>query len=397
MPTHTEPQQIDDLVTAKRRLILRDTLTFLGLALVTVVLFMVTLFLFRSFAAHRDELAKRWAGRGEAALNAGKPEQAIAALRTALAYAPGERSDELLLARALGDAGHTEESYNYFTGLWDTQPGDGFINLELARLAVKRNNRQSAVHFYRAAIYGTWEGDGVVRRRAVRFELARYLIGRREFGIARTELLIAGGNSPPDAALDVTLGGLLQQADAPTDALAYYQKAISAKPDDLIALQDAGQVAYALGDFLKARRLLERALRAHPAAGESQQRETIVNLLQNCQRILDLEPLQKFSPAERASRILTARLIAKKRFAACSAPFVATGGLPPSLLALNAQWIGPGAEANRARLVADAGLQDATVQLIYDTERTTSQVCGPPTGDDALLLKLAQLPEAATQ
>jgi hypothetical protein len=64
---------------------------------------------------------------------------------------------ELLLAQALGDAGHTEESYNYFLGLWETQPGSGFINLRLARLAAKKNDMQAAINYYRAAIYGIFE------------------------------------------------------------------------------------------------------------------------------------------------------------------------------------------------------------------------------------------------
>src|ERR1700720_2749466 len=93
--------------SAKRRLILRDGLTFLSLALITAVLFAVTSFLFHSFATHRTELAQRWAARGQAAIASSRPDQAIVALHTALSYAPGERYYELLLAQALGDAGHT--------------------------------------------------------------------------------------------------------------------------------------------------------------------------------------------------------------------------------------------------------------------------------------------------
>ena len=149
-------------------------------------------------------IARSWPNAGRlvdrAAIASGHPDQAIVALRTALSYAPGERSYELLLAQALGDAGHTEEAYNYFLGLWETQPGDGFINLRLARLAAKKNDMQAAINYYRAAIYGTWEGDGIVRRREVRLELSRYLIAHHDLSSARTELLIAGGNAPDDLA-----------------------------------------------------------------------------------------------------------------------------------------------------------------------------------------------------
>jgi Tfp pilus assembly protein PilF len=222
MTTETE-----DLTIAKRRLILRDSLSILSLLLGTAVLFAATLFLFRSFTAHRAVLAQRWSDRGRAALQGSRPEDAIADLRTALSYAPGTRAYELLLAEALGEAGHSDESFNYFLSLWDAEPGNGFVNLELARLAAKRNDRRAAVNYYRAAIYGTWEGDGVERRAGVRLELARYLIATGDLPAARMELLIAGGNAPDNYDRDVALAGLLQQAQDPGDAQTFSQKAIA--------------------------------------------------------------------------------------------------------------------------------------------------------------------------
>jgi len=218
---------------------LRDSLAILSLTLITAVLFAVTLFLFRSFSAHRADLAQHWAERGKAALGAGQPDEAVTALRTALTYAqegtPSTRESELLLAEALGETGRpaeSEESYQYFMSLWEVEPGNGQINLELARLARKRGDKQSAVNFYRAAIYGTWEGDGAVRRGAVRLELAQYLIAENELAAARMELLIAGGNAPDDYGRDMEIGGLLEQAQDANDALMYYQRAEKARRHD---------------------------------------------------------------------------------------------------------------------------------------------------------------------
>ena len=149
-PELESPEQTSAVII-KRRLILRDSLAFLSLTAVTIALFAVTLFLFRSFAAHRTELGKRWSDRGRAALRQNQPEQAIDSLRTALSYSPGERAYELLLAEALADAGHTEEAYNYFSGLWDAEPGSGFINLQLARLAAEKKEQAAAINFYRAS------------------------------------------------------------------------------------------------------------------------------------------------------------------------------------------------------------------------------------------------------
>jgi hypothetical protein len=37
------------------------------------------------------------------------------------------------------------------------------------------------------------------------------------------------------------------------------------------------------------------------------------------------------------------------------------------------------------------------MQLVYQTEQLTSQHCGTPNGNDALLLKIANAPEAVEQ
>ena len=85
----------EELALTKRQLIVRDSLAFLTLVLITAALFAITLFLFRSFTAHRADLARQWSERGQAALAQGKAEQAVAAFRTALTYAPGDHADEL--------------------------------------------------------------------------------------------------------------------------------------------------------------------------------------------------------------------------------------------------------------------------------------------------------------
>jgi tetratricopeptide (TPR) repeat protein len=389
------PAEIENEWSAKRKLILRDALTFLSLALITAVLFAVTSFLFHSFAAHRAELAQRWAARGQAAIASGHPDQAIVALRTALSYAPGERSYELLLAQALGDAGHTEESYNYFLGLWETQPGNGFINLRLARLAAKKNDMQSAINYYRAAIYGTWEGDGPIRRRDVRLELARYLIAHHELSSARTELLVAGGNAPDDVGLALTIGQLLEQANAPYDALNYYQKVLSRNPNDQQALEAAGRLEYGFGHFEEAHRLLERAEHEHvPSAPDQVWPADLQAMLDTSKRIVSIEPSKKLAETERVARILRATYLAKKRFDSCSAQLSATNAPSSPLQTLSARWTGEEATLNRAALLNHRSKQEAVMKLVYDTETLTSQVCGAPSGDDALLLLLAKSPKA---
>lgn len=379
---------------AKRRLFLRDSLTFLVLTLLTGVLFLITLFLFRSFSAHREQLAVRWSGRGKAAIDAGKPDQAMVALRTALSYAPGTRSYELLLAQALADAGHMDEASNYFMNLWVTQPGDGFINLELARLSAKRNDPPNAIKYYRASIYGTWEGDGVVRRREVRLELARYLIAQKYTNAARIELLIAAGNSPSDPSLNITLAGLLVQTGDVADGFTYYKKALQRDPKNQAALQGAGRTAYALGNFAEAHSLLERAIESKVSSEKLNVSDDLAAMLDSSKRILELDPSGKLRPAERVRRILADSVISKKRFDGCLAKLGAVNALPPALQELKSRWADSNATMSRSVLLRSLTRQDTAVQLIFDTELQTSQFCGAPEGDDALLLLLAKSPEA---
>ena len=369
---------------SRRKLIFRDSVTFLSLTMITVLLFIMTLFLFRSFMAHRVELAKRWSDRGQAALSESKPEQAIAAYRTALSYAPGEHAYELKLAQALGDAGRTEESYNYFMGLWETEPGNGFINLQLARLASKKREVQDAINFYRASIYGTWEGDGVQRRRDVRLELAQYLISQHDVAAARTDLLVAGGNAPDTPEIDTTLAKMLEQTGDDADALSYYRKAIALDPKNWTALNGAAKLTYAMGEFDTAHALLERSVRDHKDDAGT------VALLARTEQLLLLMPSEGLSKREKVDRILADLAIAKKRLSDCTSQ--QSAALPAGLQVLSGRWSNAAGVANKAALLADVDKQTAAVQLTYDTELEleTDQICGSATGDDALLLLLAK-------
>ncbi len=394
MPTAIEPTR------TRNRLILHDALAFLTLIAITIALFAVTLFLFRSFEAHRAELATRWASRGLIALQANDPVHAIAAYRTALAYAPDSRDNELMLAQSLARAGHTEEAYTYFLGLWESRPGDGFINLQLARLAATRRDTQAAINFYRASIYGTWEGDAIPRRREGRLELARYLIAQHDPAGARAELLIAGGNAPDTAESDLTLAALLEQAAAPQDALGYDQKALARDPKNLAALTAAGRLTFAAADYRAAHRLLERAAREDPRNAQT------AVLLAQADSLLQLATPDSLPPAERVRRILAERTIARQRLADCTA-----AAIPAALQPLVTRWASPEATASRKALLDDLELQAATIRLINDTELATdpedqhpagqhaaspssasqqATTCPTPTPTDTLLLLLAK-------
>ena len=161
---------------AKRQLVFKDTLALLSVFAVTCVLAVLTWLIFRSYSQHQRDAAARWKRRGEDALKHNNAGAAVYDLRTALGYGLEDPGTQVELAGALAQAGRLQEAAVYFNTLWEKEPGNGNINLQLARLAVRQGQMAPALDHYHAAIYGVWEGDGAIRRRQVRLELVRYLI-----------------------------------------------------------------------------------------------------------------------------------------------------------------------------------------------------------------------------
>ncbi|HEV2274339.1 MAG TPA: tetratricopeptide repeat protein [Acidobacteriaceae bacterium] len=429
------------------RLIVTDTISLTILFAITASLAVVTNMFYQSYANHQATLAARWTARGEMALENGKPLAAVDALRSALAYAPDERKTEIALAEALAAAGRVQEATSYFNTLAESEPGNGMINLQLARLAARAGNTTQALDDYHRAIYGTWEGDGYVRRREVRMELVNLLISKQLYPEARNELLVAAGNaSNRDSRTLMEIAGAMDRAQDPADALRLYKTVLQHEPFSAEASRLAGETAFRMGHYLEARQFLERAVNnAGSARANPQVLHATRDLLRDTTRLLSLYPSFRLGIRARSMRILTDLQIARARFSACAERAAASqarsaaappapdssasagasalkGSLeslasrfgrhpakaadhaaPPTarpataLAALSVRWDQQPAKATVTQLENDPEFADSEVQLIYDTEIATQQICGPPTGDDALLLKIALAPNAVEQ
>jgi tetratricopeptide (TPR) repeat protein len=422
----------------RRRLIFADTLALVTLFAVTALLAVMTNYLYQSYASHQVQLANRWLERGEQAMRDGKPQAAIDALSSALAFAPSDRNTAIQLAEALASAGRIQEATVYFNALLESQQGSGLINLQLARLAARQDNVNQAIDDYQKAIYGNWEGDGYVRRRDVRFELINFLIDHQLVERARSELLVASGNAPKDdISVQLDIARMMERAQSPSDALHLYKTILHRHPSLREALDGAGRTAFELGRYLEAKRYLARALEGpgvdqEPKAVLDQSRDR----LNEATRLLLLYPSSRLSAHERNARILTDRKLAMARLAQCTQDrpptpakdSAVTGPHPPAgatkgsnplqsltsrftsrptapasnqtaapppvdpLRPLAEQWKRSPAKVSLSELENDPDLAQTQIQLIYDTELITQQVCGTPSGDDALLLKIAQAP-----
>jgi Flp pilus assembly protein TadD len=420
----------------RRRLIFADTLSLVTLFAITALLAVLTNYLYQSYASHQVSLAARWLQRGDQALRDNKPQVAIDALSSALAYAPNDRITAIKLAEALASAGRVQEATVYFNALLESQQGSGVINLQLARLAARQGNESQAIEDFQKAIYGNWEGDGYVRRREVRFELINYLIAHHRLDQARSELLVASGNAPADdISVQLEIARNMEQAQDPSDAFHLYRTILHRHPSLREALDGAGRMAFQLGRYLEAKHYLARALEL--PATEADSDESAVAALQQSRdqlgeasRILALYPSSRLNPHERDARILSARKLAMARLTTCvnakaaapatpsaaPAPKVSSNPLqslasrftrqpskpagnqaaaPPAvdpLQGLVDRWQKLPSKVTLAELAKDPELAETQIQLVYDTELITQQACGTPAGDDALLLKIAQAP-----
>ncbi|MGB7167440.1 MAG: tetratricopeptide repeat protein [Acidobacteriaceae bacterium] len=380
---------------ARRRLILRDAASLLTLFLITVVIFLLTFLLFRSFRNHQQELGLRWKARGEAALRAGSSTQAIDALRSALAYLPDDRQTAIDLAMALAQAGKTVEATAYFNTLLESAPGDATINLELARLAARQGNERLAIQRYQAALDGTWEGNGYDRRREVRLELVNYLLSRKEYTSARTQLLIAASNAPDDPQIKDEIAAVFEKAQDPSDALGLYRSVAAHRDAPLIAFEGAGRTAFNMGMYRVANEYLSRAL-SHPAAASLPAAEKAADqyMVDTASHILLLYPSLDLAPSSRAERILYIRKVARNRLSTCTTSNPAAA---PKLASILSRWVQLPSELRLSQLEQQPDLENSILQLAWDTETATAQICGPPSGDDALLLRIAQNPGAVEQ
>ena len=250
----------------------------------------------------------------------GKPQAAIDALSSALAFDPNQRTTEIKLAEALASAGRIQEATVYFNSLLESQQGSGLINLQLARLAVRQGDESQAIDDYQRAIYGNWEGDGYVRRREVRFELIKYLIEHQQLDRARSELLVASGNAPEDdISVQLEIARLMELAQDPSDALHLYKTILRRHPSLREALEGAGSAAFQLGRYLEAKHYLSHALEGpavdkEPAAAIAKSRDS----LNEATRLLALYPSSGLRPSERIARVLTDRKLAMARLAECT-------------------------------------------------------------------------------
>lgn len=375
---------------------LRDSVIILILVLSTLVLYAITAFLFGSFNERRAELGRQFGESGKRLLGSGGDSaQAIHDLRISLSYAPGNAYNQLLLAEALAQANHLDEARSYFMSLLDVQPADGFINLQLARLSRQKKDAQQAIEYYRAAAVGNWNDAPLDERFQVQLELSNYLIVQHRLPDARAELLIAAADAPATTDAYSELGDSFLTVNDQRDAVSQYEKAVKLNPQDALIRLKAAQVLYQTARYAEAYSLLSEPRRASSTQLGDASAVEWRTLMENSQRIQELAVGQDLPARQREEHLLQDLSIANQRFAACRAKLGNGNAVPAPMQSLDAGWR-TAEQFMRGRSALDNETDEANMtKLVFDTEGMTEKLCGPPVGDDALLLMLANASSAA--
>jgi Flp pilus assembly protein TadD len=364
-------------VQERSALVHREFLQVGALLLLTITGFVATRAVAVSNRRTSIREAAEWYRRGQDQIDHKDLDDAIDSLRRATARDRNETRYALALARALTLNRDYEAARQELLTLRESAPEDPEINLQLARLAVERQDTTEALRYYRNAQYAPWPPDQTNARRQVRFEFVRYLLAHAQTNRAQAELLALEADLPDDAAIRVEAAQLFASATDNPHALEQFQQALKLSPENADALTGAGQAAFRLANYSLAQTYLHRA---PPGPDDVRKTREIVSL------ILSNDPLaSRIGSSERLRRLMTDIDDAQDRLNACSATRV--GGQPSDEDPGLREEASAFADQIRRSKGIDQDTVEAGMDVINRIERQVTVHCGPPTAlDEALVL-----------
>ncbi len=382
----------DEVAVARHpnfRLYLRQQPVMLGLlSLLVVIFFLFVSGLSRAYYSQRQGLGSRWFNRGVADLNAKRFSSAVTEFRAALLYSRDNFDYQLNLAEALIGLKHTGEASAYLLNLWDREPDNGLVNLELARIAAQQGQVKEASRYYHDAVYAVWPTGKEWERHEARLELVELLLRTNDKAEAQSELIALSQNVGDDPIQQERIGDLFLRAQDYERALTAYRLSLKSDKHNAADLAGAGYAAFELGRYAEAQRYLQLAAAQNPNDAATSDRLKTTDL------VLHLDPYRRpITAAERARLVRQAFETAGNRLKSCALPNSApsTAGAPPSNL--NDEWAAMKPKITEPRLRANSDLVDSAMDLAFRIERQTSILCGTPTGEDQALLLIAKLHE----
>lgn len=365
----------------------RQPVVILWLAVLSAVLFVVAYTAKTTFERRRDHMARQWFATGEVALRQSRPGDAIEDFRSALAYAPANRQYRLKLAQALASAGHNQEAAAHLLNLWESEPGSGELNLDLARVAVRMGNSEDALRYFHSAIYGLWNENPAEHRREARLELITFLLSRKLNTQAQSELLALLPDLPgtPDSYRHAA--SLFMQAGDNRHALKLYGGALRLQRNDGTALAGAAEAAFALGDYRRAAQYFRDAAKVQTLPSNLEQ------MASTSEAAVNADPFAVgLTSRQRSVRALAALDRAGERLQNCASD----GGdqlateIPKTLQSDYDDWTAMKRNSRSVAAQRDPDFIRSVMELVFRIEEHTRPACGEPSGSDLALLLLAR-------
>jgi tetratricopeptide (TPR) repeat protein len=359
------------------------------LSVAAVVGFMLVGSLSSTYHAQHEAFAVKWFARGSADLHARRFGRAVSEFRTALLYSPDNYSYQFNLAEALLGEHRTDEAAAYLVNLWEREPDNALVSLELARIAAGRGEPQQAIRYYHNAIYATWPANRPEGRQQTRLELIDYLLTIDEKPQAQAELIALAANLGDDPVKRAHVGDLFVEAGDYVDALAAYDASLRAMPKNQAAATGAGLAAFELGRYAQARQYLRQAAAVGPLDEASAAR------LETADLVLRMDPYRRqISAAERNRIVIAAFTAAGERLAAC-APKTVPAAPTSDGQDLSKAWQKMKPQVTPWGLWRNPDLVEGAMDLVFGIERRFAGTCASPTPTDRALLLIAGLHEGS--
>jgi tetratricopeptide (TPR) repeat protein len=348
---------------------------------VLIVIAIAAFFLTHAVAASNRETALRdaaeWYRRGQQALAGGQIDAAIDDFRRATVRDRGQTGYVRALAHALALHHDDEAARAVLLSLREAAPDDAELNVDLARLAARRQDVAEASRFYHNALYAPWPAEGTDERRGVRFELIQFLLAHGQPRRAQAELLAVSSDLPDMAATHLKVAALFEEAGDDAHALEHFQRALQLAPGDSTALAGAGLSAFRLRQYSAARTYLGRV--PDPSGDVAATRDVV-------ERVLAGDPLApRIGSAERRRRLTSSLVYVEGRLSECM-----NRDSDGSITALQHD-VEEFSQQLRRSGVLEQDTIEAGVDLIHRTAARLSQACGPATPDDRALVLIGRM------
>jgi tetratricopeptide (TPR) repeat protein len=356
------------------------------LTAIAVVSFLAVTGLSRLYRAQQESLGERWYTRGAADLSTRNFSQAMLEFRTALRYSRDNYDYQLNLAESLLGLKRTQEAYAYFINLWEREPENGVVNVELARIAAASGQKDQTERYYHNAIYATWPGDQAVQRRETRIELIEYLLKIGASEQAQSELIALEANLGNDPEQQVRVGDLFMRAHDYKHALAAYTESLRSNRNNEAATAGAGWAAFETADYPLAKKYLQAVVALNPKDSQSATR------LETTDLVLQMDPFQRGLSAGHRNRIVVNAFQAVgERLKSCGGTAGSTASAT-SRLGLANTWSALKPRITERGLDGDPDLVESAMGLVFEIERETA-VCAAESAPDQALLLISKLHE----